>query len=268
MTAPASRDLILACPRCHGGLQWTSPGALCRACGQPFPERDAFLDFAPQVPVSSVASQPGAAQRYMEDPAFIDDYVRTKRAFFVRTMGGTWGASFTHSDEEVYIRTFATPGEGPVLDLACGPGQYTRILTAALGTGRVLGLDLSFPMLAVARRAVPEVLLVRGSASSLPIRTGTLGGILCWNALQLFPDPPRAIREAFRVLRPGGTLTCFTYRRSVGAYRLVQRAWEWLMKGVQAFDERRLLELLQDAGFSVLDLRGPRSILRFSARKA
>jgi ubiquinone/menaquinone biosynthesis C-methylase UbiE len=204
----------------------------------------------------------------MEDPAFIDDYVRSKRAFFVKMMGGTWSAAFTPADEEDYIREFASPGEGPVLDLGCGPGQYTRVVAAALGTGRVLGLDLSFPMLAAARRVVPEVLLVRGSASSLPIREETLSGVLCWNALQLFPDPQRVVREAARVLRVGGTLTCFTYRRSSGPYRLVQRGWERLMGGVAALDEGRLREWLRDAGFSLLDLRGPRSILRFSGRKS
>jgi SAM-dependent methyltransferase len=258
---------ILGCPRCHTEVIASGSGVSCSNCRRHYSLQNGFLDFAPEIPVSSVREQPGAAQRYMEDPQFIDEYVRSKRAFFVKVMGNTWGSRFTCEDEDGYIREFVQPAAGPVLDLACGPGQRTQCVARMLGAARVIGLDLSFPMLEAARQAVPRILLIRGSALAMPIRTASLGAILCWNALQLFPDPERVIAEVGRCLRPGGTFTCFTYRKATGPYRIIQQGWERVMRGVEAFSEEELRTWLQQANLTVLDLRGPRLILRFSAGK-
>ncbi|HEY9371795.1 class I SAM-dependent DNA methyltransferase [Streptomyces sp.] len=94
-------------------------------------------------------------------------------------------------------------GERPVVDVGCGPGHATAYL-AARGA-RALGLDLSPGMCAVARRASA---LPFGAAdmTALPIRSGAVGGILCWYALIHLDEAERAAAyaEFARVLSPGG----------------------------------------------------------------
>ena len=63
----------------------------------------------------------------------------------------------------------APPAGGSALDIACGTGQLTLELRHRVGAGgRVVGLDFSERMLAVARAAHPSIEWVQGDATSLP----------------------------------------------------------------------------------------------------
>jgi SAM-dependent methyltransferase len=233
-----------------------------------FPAEDGVINFAPDIPESSHFAQPGRAQRYMENPDFIQPYLRYKRSTFVKIMGSSWGTHFNSNFERQQIRNFISSAKGVVLDLACGPGHLTTMVNDALGSEKVIGLDLSFPMLRAARQMLPKTLLVRGSALSLPVRNASLGGILCWNALQLFPRPERVIEEVSRTLQRGGTFECFTYRKSARPYRVVQRSWELIMQSVAAFDETVLLSWLLGADLKVSRSLRINSILLISASKS
>ncbi|MFI6599833.1 class I SAM-dependent methyltransferase [Nonomuraea sp. NPDC050536] len=96
------------------------------------------------------------------------------------------------------------PGGARVLaDIACGTGIVTSRLA---GPGRrVVGVDQSSGMLAVARTRVD---VVRGDALALPFADGSLDAVtMIWLLHLLRPDTATAaVREARRVLRPGGLL--------------------------------------------------------------
>ncbi len=106
---------------------------------------------------------------------------------------------------------------GPWLDLSCGPGGLLRRLVAVAGSRAVYGLDLSRPMLERARRAAPSATLVLGDAMDLPFEDATFGAITNLAALDLYPDPARVVREAARVLVPGGRWVCSTFLRRAGS---------------------------------------------------
>src|SRR6267154_3151693 len=91
------------------------------------------------------------------------------------------------------------PGARLVLDLGCGPGNSTVQLP--IGT---VGADRSLPMLRRARRRKPGIPLVCLQAAALPVRSGALDAVTFHSVLYLLPDQPAALREAARVLRPGG----------------------------------------------------------------
>ena len=98
-----------------------------------------------------------------------------------------------------------------VLDVACGTGIVARTAALILGSGgRAIGLDLSAPMLAVARSAAAaEGLSIdwqEGSAVKLPLTDAACDVVLCQQGLQFFPDRPAVLREMHRVLRSGGRL--------------------------------------------------------------
>jgi SAM-dependent methyltransferase len=94
-----------------------------------------------------------------------------------------------------------------VLDVACGTGIVARTAADRMaGTGRVVGLDLNHGMLAVARRARPDLEWRQGDVASLPFADGSFDAVLCQMALMFFPDRVRAVREMARVGRPGGVV--------------------------------------------------------------
>ncbi len=93
-------------------------------------------------------------------------------------------------------------GAGRVLEAACGTGHWLRELPAVVK----VGLDLSWNMLGQARRRKAASLLVQGDAEQLPFAAHSFDCILCIHGVHHFPSPARFIREARRLLRPGGTL--------------------------------------------------------------
>jgi ubiquinone/menaquinone biosynthesis C-methylase UbiE len=102
----------------------------------------------------------------------------------------------------VELAALLGPGEGLCLDLGCGTGQY---LDAIRGTGRVpVGLDFSAGQLRVAgRHGVP---LVRADAAAIPFADGAFPAVvIMWISTDV-DDFGAVLREAARVLQPGGRL--------------------------------------------------------------
>ena len=102
------------------------------------------------------------------------------------------------------------PGER-VLDVACGTGAVTRKAARAVGeTGRVTGLDSAAHMLEVARTVPQEraktIRWAQGDAAVLPFADDLFHIMLCAQGYMFFPDRVQALREAVRVVAPGGRL--------------------------------------------------------------
>ncbi|RFU85946.1 class I SAM-dependent methyltransferase [Streptomyces triticagri] len=99
-----------------------------------------------------------------------------------------------------------TAGVRPVADLGCGPGRVTAHL-AGLGVS-AFGVDLSPKMIALARRAYPDLRFTEGSMTALPTGDDELGGILAWYSTHHTPPQwlPDVFAEFHRTLAPGGHL--------------------------------------------------------------
>ena len=101
------------------------------------------------------------------------------------------------------------PGES-VVDVACGPGSVTRLAAAAVGRGgRVIGVDLSPAMLAIARakpavRDAASIDYRRAPADRLPVANADFDVAICQHGLQFFPDRTAALAEMRRALRADG----------------------------------------------------------------
>lgn len=101
-----------------------------------------------------------------------------------------------------------------VLDVACGTGIVARLAKQRVGDGgRVVGIDISAPMLAVAAKIAADVEWREGDAAALPLGDADrFDVVLCQQGLQFFPDKESAVREMRRVLAPGGRLAIATWR--------------------------------------------------------
>jgi len=99
-----------------------------------------------------------------------------------------------------------------VLDLGCGAGFDAFIAGQLVGpTGRVAGVDISPEMIAVAEAERPEsgfpqIEFRVAAVEALPFPDGSFDMALSNGVLNLVPDKPAALREIYRVLRPGGRL--------------------------------------------------------------
>jgi len=100
-------------------------------------------------------------------------------------------------------------GNGRVaLDVACGGGRKSGWLAEGLlSEGRVIGIDRDVAALGVAQQHNPDrpFVWLAGDAHALPLRADVADLAWCVVALGLFADADLALRELWRVLRPGGT---------------------------------------------------------------
>lgn len=101
----------------------------------------------------------------------------------------------------------ALRGDGPVLDVGCGPGQVGAFLGEQLGGNRpILGVDLSIAMAASAAARLDAA--TAADVRALPVRAGAAAGIVAFYSLiHLRRDQlVGGVRELARVLAPGGRL--------------------------------------------------------------
>ncbi|GGZ25105.1 class I SAM-dependent methyltransferase [Streptomyces poonensis] len=103
-----------------------------------------------------------------------------------------------------------------VLDLACGTGFVARAAAARVGPpGHVCAVDVNEGMLRVAAarapRWYPDIEFTQAPADALPFEEATFDVVICQQGAQFFPDLDAALKEAARVLRPGGRIALTTW---------------------------------------------------------
>jgi SAM-dependent methyltransferase len=149
-----------------------------------------------------------------------------------------------------------------VLDVGCGPGTLTIDLARAVAPGRVVGIDSSVDVVAVARgdavASGPEVSFEVADLFALPFADGGFDVVHAHQVLQHVADPVAALVEMRRVCRPGGLVAArdadyptFTFwppdpdvDRAIAAYGELTR------RNRANWDAgRRLLALAHAAGF-------------------
>ena len=109
---------------------------------------------------------------------------------------------------EDFVRRLPEEIDGDVLEVACGTGVVTRRLRARLDPAvRLVATDLSGDMVAYARRKLGEPAGVEwreADAVALPFPDASFGAVVCQLGIMFVPDKAAAMREARRVLVPGG----------------------------------------------------------------
>jgi ArsR family transcriptional regulator len=136
--------------------------------------------------------------------------------------------------------------EWTIADLGCGTGQVAAALAPFVA--QVIAVDRSGEMLQAARRRLREhanVEVRRGELESLPVADAQLDAATLMLVLHHIAEPGAALREAARVLRPGGRLLiCDMLPHDREEYRR-QMGHVWL-----GFGDEQLRGLLTDAGFT------------------
>lgn len=160
------------------------------------------------------------------------------------------------------------------VDIACGTGDVAFLLAGRYPGGVVTGVDLSAPMLAIARERnrFTNVRFERGDLCDLPFPDGSSDLVTGSYALRNAPDLREAIAEIWRVLKPGGMAALLDFSKPEnGSLQRLQylllRGWcglwglllhgtpeihGYVAESLRAFPDRgRLLEIFQEHGFKV-----------------
>jgi SAM-dependent methyltransferase len=114
----------------------------------------------------------------------------------------------------VYERVFEELGVGPgtrLLDVACGPGLATQL--AARRGAEVAGLDAAEASIAIARERAPQGDFRVGAMEELPWPEATFDVVTSFNGFQFAADLMNALREARRVVQPGGRVAMLVWGR-------------------------------------------------------
>lgn len=103
-----------------------------------------------------------------------------------------------------------------VLDIACGTGEFERMVLAETPTQQIIGVDISEQMLTIAKQknnSFPNVSFQIASASSLPFAGSNFDVVVSANAFHYFDDPVAALEEMKRVLKLGGRVVILDWCR-------------------------------------------------------
>lgn len=152
------------------------------------------------------------------------------------------------------------PGE-TVLDLGSGGGIDVLLSARRVGpTGKVYGLDMTDDMLALAREnqrkaGITNVEFLKGEIEHIPLPDHSVDLIISNCVINLSPDKDQALKEAYRVLKPGGrfAVSDIVVRGAMPAeIRHSAELWAGCVAG--ALEETAYLAKLQAAGFEQVSL--------------
>jgi SAM-dependent methyltransferase len=196
----------------------------------------------------------GPVQRLMLTSAIPLVYERWWRPTAARLAKGLFGPGMAEEQRVVRLLLGLCPGDG-VLDVACGPGNYTRLFGSVVGeTGLAIGVDASPSMLERAvrdtdSRTYASVGYIRCNAVHLPFRDQSFDGVSCCAALHLFPDPFAALDEMARVLTPGGRIAVLTSCRTRSSPLRTLDAVLGEHSGIRMFEHDEVTAALGARGF-------------------
>ena len=198
--------VLLACPLCSGSLVYAGAHCVCTTCGNTFPVREGKVFFT-RVP---------------------DDFVDTGEHGPTRFNQDTW--SIWRKNNFLYFkeRLSNVPAHSSILDLGIGPDQFGDLTERF---AQVVGMDF---------RPYEPVDVVGDITKKLPFKNASFDAIILSNVLEHIPNTEDALKEARRVLRPGGYI--------IGTIpfmmRMHQRPYDF-----NRYTNVKLELLLREAGF-------------------
>ena len=165
------------------------------------------------------------------------------------------------------------PGE-TVLDLGSGGGIDVLLSARRVGpNGKAYGLDMTDEMLALAnenkrKAGIDNVEFLKGEIENIPLPDNSVDVIISNCVINLSADKDKVLREAFRVLKPGGRLAVSdVVTRGEVAPEIRQSVLAWVGCIAGALEEKEYRSKLASAGFEQIDLESTRIYCAEDARE-
>jgi 2-polyprenyl-3-methyl-5-hydroxy-6-metoxy-1,4-benzoquinol methylase len=161
-----------------------------------------------------------------------------------------------------------------VLDLGSGGGIDVLLSARRVGpAGKVYGLDMTDEMLALAREnqkkaGIENVEFLKGEIENIPLPDNSVDVIISNCVISLSADKDRVLREAFRVLKPGGRFAVSdVVTRGEMPQQIRERVLLWVGCIAGALEENDYRAKLAGAGFEQIDVE-PTRIYRIDDARA
>jgi arsenite methyltransferase len=138
-----------------------------------------------------------------------------------------------------------------VLDLGCGSGWATRLVAKRFHPKKIVGIDISDEMVRRATeqsQGIANIGFKQGAAEKIPAPDGSFDKIFSIESFYYWPDQAAGLKEARRVLVPGGKLFILINLYKDNPYSL--RWANELKVPVHALSEAEYINLLTSAGFA------------------
>lgn len=195
-------------------------------------------------------------QKLMRSWALPLVYERLWRPVNARILMGAIGPG-TAGEHRIALEMLEISPGDRVLDVGCGPGNFSRDFARAAGEGLVVGVDASETMLAAAvkRGGATNLAYVRGDACELPFGDGAFDAVCCFAALYLIEEPMKALDEIVRVLAPGGRVALLASCNRGPLPPRVLGAVTRALAGTRVFGREELTGSLADRGLIDVEQR-------------
>ena len=260
----------LVCPACSakgntmpllsGGPQ-NADGLNCPTCKAMYQFDKGIIDF-----VGDRRRRISLAQRAMEFTPIVAIYERIWRPLITIPFSDLSWEMKTATD------LLDLKPHHDLLDIACGPGNFTRLFSQTVRNGAIIGADLSMPMLAKAMKELKKsgsstITFLRVNVTRWPFAGESFDRIHCAGGLHIFPKIQSVFHSVFRSLKPGGIFVGATYMKGEGSkIRSMKNAMS-APSGFHWFDPEELSGLAARAGFVEWEQQIKKQAILFRARK-
>lgn len=147
------------------------------------------------------------------------------------------------------------PSAATVLDVACGTGEFERLILAKHPGQRMVGVDISEKMVEIARQKLqpyPNVAFQIASVADLPFEAAHFDTVVSANAFHYFDSPTIALAEMKRVLKPDGRVIILDWCKDFWVCRIC----DWVLQRLdpahrQCYTQAEFHQFLADAGFQI-----------------
>jgi SAM-dependent methyltransferase len=123
---------------------------------------------------------------------------------------GAWSRSIG----EQFLAWLDPPKDARWLDLGCGTGAFSELILRRCAPKSITGIDPSHEQIAYVRKLLPGHTFEVGDSMAMPFGDGAFDIVASALVFHFIPDRAKAFAEMHRVLRPGGLVAGYTWKRN------------------------------------------------------
>ncbi len=145
--------------------------------------------------------------------------------------------------------------KGPILDVGCHSGTFTKKIIDKLKSKEIYGIDISNQAIALAKKRIPYGHFEVADAAKLPFKDNFFEAVFCLEVLEHVDNPKKILLEIKRVLKKGGYVI-FLVPSDNKLFKLVWAIWTlyypvWKHAHVQSFAGSILENYILSVGFKI-----------------
>jgi ubiquinone/menaquinone biosynthesis C-methylase UbiE len=145
--------------------------------------------------------------------------------------------------------------EGPVLDVGCHSGTFTKHIIKKIGSKEIYGVDISPSAIKLAKKRIPYGHFQVASGEKLPFKNNFFDAVFCLEVLEHVDYPQEVLNEVKRVLKKGGYAILLVPTDNK-LFKIVWFLWTmmypvWRHAHVQSFTNDNLESVAKKAGLKI-----------------